>query len=197
MRWIASIFVSVSFLFCLAENAEAQTKVAIVDIGLVFKNHPDFSNQLEALSRQAEQFKAQTQQLQQSFQQKVDVLNQYEKDSADYREKEAELAKESATMEVNQRSKMRELLTEEARLHFDTYVEVSNFISQYCQENGIQLVLRYNSEEMDPKDPESIMQRVNGSVIYHHAGNDITNVITQRIIQANHSVSQSTDKINR
>ena len=107
MRWIASIFVSVSFLFCLAENAEAQTKVAIVDIGLVFKNHPDFSNQLEAFSRQAEQFKAQTQQLQQSFQQKVDVLNQYEKDSADYREKEAELAKESATMEVNQRSKMR------------------------------------------------------------------------------------------
>lgn len=125
------------------------------------------------------------------------MLNQWEKDSPEYREKEAELAKESATLEVSQRAKMRELLTEEARLHFDTYVEVTNFISQYCQENGYQLVLRFNSEKMDPKDPQSIMQRVNGSVIYHNTANDITNVVTQRIIQANGSASHPPDNLKR
>ena len=54
-------------------------------------------------------------------------------------------------MEVDQRAKMRDLLKREAQLHFDTYVEISNTISTFCEEYGIQLVLRFNSDEMNPK----------------------------------------------
>jgi Skp family chaperone for outer membrane proteins len=101
------------------------------------------------------------------------------------------LAKESATMEVDQRSKMRDLLKQEAQLHFDTYVEISDVVSQYCQEFGIQLVLRFNREEMDPNNPTSIMQRVNGGVVFHSQSADITNAVIQRIAQGRRQAANS------
>ena len=187
-RWIANVVIcKFLVLFVLAGPVAAQTKVALVDIGLVFKNHPRFSAQLAQLRNQADAFKSETQQLQQKLLLKADQLNQYEKESVEYQDLEANLAKESATLEVDQRSKMRDLLKDEALLHFNTYVEVSDYVSQYCQEYGIQLVLRFNSEDMDRKQPQSIMQRVNGGVVYHSQTADITQQIIQRIAQGSQS----------
>ena len=78
---------------------------------------------------------------------------------------------------------MRALMKREAQLHYDTYAEVNGLVGQLCEAQGIQLVLRYNSEEMNPKNPGSVMQRVNGSVVFHNPGNDITNLIVGRINQ--------------
>lgn len=197
MRWIAPAIICVSFLMAPADDAAAQTKVGLIDIGQVFKNHPQFSNQLKGLRDAAEAFRVETQKVQQAFNQKTGVLEQYEKDSNEYRTKEAELAQESAKLEVDARNKMRAMLTEEAVLHFDTYVEVSDIISQYCKEQGIQLVLRYNSEKMDAKNPESIMQRVNGSVIYHDESRDITRIIIQRIAQSGGTAARTTGNQTR
>ncbi|MEM9413253.1 MAG: OmpH family outer membrane protein [Planctomycetota bacterium] len=184
LRWNAKVFSFVLVILAgLSVNAVGQTKVALVDIGLVFKNHPVFSTELASLRSQADGFKAESQQIQQQLLQKAEVLNQYEKESMEYRDEEARLAQESATMEVEQRAKMRDLLKKEAQLHFDTYVEISNFISQYCEEHRIQLVLRFNSEEMNAKDPRTIMQKVNGGVVFHSQSADITSDIIQRIGQ--------------
>ena len=173
----------------LISTADAQTNVALVDISKVFKNHPQFSQQLDQLKIQADQFKAATQKLQQDFMAKAEDLNQYDKNSQDYRQREATLAKESAEMEVVQRTKMRDLLTAEARLHFDTYSEIQQYISQYCQERGIQLVIRYDSEPMKPNDPTSIMQRVNSGVVFSRAGKDITENIIERITQVRNAAT--------
>ena len=173
----------------LAAGASAQTKVALVDIGVVFKSHSQFSSSLAELRTKAEQFKAESQQLQQQLMRKAEGLSQYEKESEMYRDQEALLAKESATMEVDQRTKMRDLLKQEAQLHFDTYVQISDVISKYCEEYGIQLVLRFNSEEMDPKQPRTIMSQVNGGVIHYSKSADITNDIVQRVAQAGRQAS--------
>ena len=184
MRWIAvTVVCHIVLASGFAATANAQTKVALIDIGLVFKSHPNFSSELAQLKSQADQFKAESQQLQQQLLQKAEGLSVYEKESEEYRDEEARLAKESATMEVEQRGKMRTLLTREAQLHFDTYVEISNVISGFCEEQGIQLVLRFNSEEMNRKDARTIMQKVNGGVVFYSQTADITNDIIKRIGQ--------------
>ena len=191
-RWTATtIICHLVLVFGLSLDLQAQTKVALVDIGMVFKSHPQFSAELANLKSQADQFKAESQQLQQQLMQKAEVLNQFEKESNEYRDEEARLAKESATMEVDQRAKMRDLLKREAQLHFDTYVEISNTISKFSEEYGIQLVLRFNSDEMNPKDPRTIMQRVNGGVVFHSNAANITNDIVQRIAQTGRQASNA------
>lgn len=195
MNFKRSTFALVSSIVVLtlstASTASAQTNVALVDIGKVFETHPHFSQQLDQLKTQADQFKASTQQLQQQFMAKAEELNQFNKNSEEYRQMEAKLAQESAEMEVEQRSKMRDLLTAEARLHFDTYNEIQQYISQYCQERGIQLVIRYDSQPMNQDDPASIMQRVNSGVIFNRPGKDITEKIIERILQVRNAANPS------
>ena len=163
------------------QTADAQTNVAICDIGMVFKNHPVFSSQLDQLKQEADQFQAQTAQLQQELMRKANALQQYRPGSDEYKNAESDLAQEAARLEVEQKDVMRKLMQREAQLHYDTYVEVTNQIARYCQSEGIQLVLRYNSEEMDPENPASIMQAVNGNVIFHRNHKDITDAIIREV----------------
>ena len=182
-RWTAFSIVFCFLMVGMVPNLQAQTKVGLVDVGMIFKNHPRFSATLTELRTKADQFKAESQQLQQQLMREAEGLSQYEKESDDYRDKEAMLAKKSATLEVEQRGKMRDLLKQEAELHFNTYVEISNVISGYCDQYGIELVLRFNSEEMNPKEPRTIMQQVNGGVIYYSDAADITKDIIKRVAQ--------------
>lgn len=163
----------------------AQTKVAIVDVGMIFKGHTSFEQKLAALKTEAEQFKSISLQQQQQLMQKAEALKQYQPGSVEFKSLETKLAQESAAMEVEQRDTMRSLMQQEAQLHFQTYSEVNKLIATYCESTGVQLVLRFNSQEMDPRNPNSVMQRVNGSVVYHNQQNDITPQIVARISQLN------------
>ncbi|MFK7768706.1 MAG: OmpH family outer membrane protein [Mariniblastus sp.] len=183
-RWIAAFFVCLTITcFANLSTSVAQTKVAIVDIGLIFKSHPQFAQQLGALKQEADQFKATSLEQQKALMGRAEVLKQYEPSSVDFKTAETQLAQESAALEVDQRDKMRMLMQKEAQLHFNTYAQVNELISKYCEAGGIQLVLRYNSAQMDPKNPQSVMQRVNGSVVYHNQQNDITPELIARIAQ--------------
>lgn len=185
-RWIAAFFACLAVTtFVNISPTVAQTKVGIVDIGLVFKNHSSFVQKLAALKQEAEQFKALSLQEQQQLVRKAEVLKQYKPGSDDFKTAESNLAQESAAMEVDQRNKIRDLTQREAQLHFATYNEVKGMISEYCDSQGIQLILRYNSQTMDPKVPASVMQRVNGSVVYHNPTNDITPQLIARLNQLN------------
>ena len=182
-RWIVASLAVFSLAMTL-QSASAQTRVAILDVGKVFKNHPQFKGQLDALKQEAEQFKAVSVQQQQALMKKGEALKQYEPGSAEYRNVETQLAQESAAMEVQQRDKMRDLMRQEAELHYGTYQQVNNAVASYCEQRGIQLVLRYNSLEMDAKNPTTIMQKVNGSVVFHDQRYDITSAISDSLKQS-------------
>ena len=161
--------------------AQAQTNVALVDIGKIFKSHPVFGQQLEGLRQEAEQFKAQTQQMQQALIQEAQGLQEYEPTSPEFKAEETRLAQKSAAKEVEQRNKMRDLMKIEAQLHFDTYNEIKAMIAEYAQKQGVRMVMRYNNQEVDPSVPASIMQKVNSSIVFHTNQKDITQEIVGQI----------------
>ena len=161
----------------------AQTSVALIDIGKVFKSHPVFGQQLQSLKAEAEQFKAETQQLQRDLQAEAQGLQGLEPSSPEFKAEESRLAQKSAAKEVEQRGVMRELMKREARLHFDTYNEVKSVIASHCERAGVRMVLRYNSVAINEDDPAVIMQKVNGSVVFHTNQKDITQDIVTQIAQ--------------
>ena len=162
-------------------SAMAQTKVALVDIGLVFKNHPTFSQELQSLKGEADGFKAETQQLQTKLMEKANVLKNYQPDSAEFRQAETELAQESAALEVQQRNKLRGLMEREAKLHYDTYLQIKRAVATYCEQRSIQLVVRHDSASMNPEQPNTIMQKVNSKIVFHRPGSEITKEIVAMV----------------
>lgn len=196
-RSIAVMVALIATTILFAPQVQAQTRVAIVDIGQIFKGHPQFSKQLEMLKGQADQFKAASIAAQQTLVVQAEELKGYRPDSPEYQALESKLAQESAAMEVQQRNKMRDLMLVEAKLHYDTYQQVNGLVEQYCDAQQIQLVLRYNNEQMDPKNPASVMQRVNSSVIFHNPNNDITQAIIRQLGGQASSANASLDPNRR
>jgi len=164
-------------------SVSAQSKVAIVDVGLVFKNHPSFSQDLEALKSEADGFKEETRQMQAKLMEKAGVLKNYQPDSAEFRDAETSLAQESAALEVQQRNKLRALMEREAKLHHDTYKQIKSAITVYCEQRSIQLVIRHDSTQMDPNQPGTIMQKVNSKIVFHRPNNEITQQIVAMVSQ--------------
>lgn len=178
---IKSLVLAGTILAICTTSAVAQTKVALVDIGMVFKSHPTFAQELQSLKGEADGFKDETRQLQTQLMQKAEVLKNYQPDSAEFRQAETELAKESAALEVEQRNKLRGLMEREAKLHHDTYLQIKRAVATYCEERSIQLVVRHDSAKMDPEQPNTIMQKVNSKVVFHRPGNEITQAIVAMV----------------
>lgn len=192
---IQRIFKSIAILGFLAiaisvNSAHAQTKVAVVDIGLVFKNHPSFAQDLQMLKSEADTFKQETQQLQTALMQKAEVLKNYQPDSPEFRQAETSLAQESAALEVQQRSKLRGLMEREAKLHYDTYMQIKRAIARYCEEREIRLVIRHDSTQMDPNQPGTIMQKVNSKIVFHRPNNEITQDIVTIVAQGSGTIQK-------
>jgi len=130
-RWIAVSIASLAITALFSINAaNAQTKVAIVDVGTVFKQHPSFAGQLEALKRQADGFKAEAMKAQQALARNAQALQELKPDSVDFKTKQTELAKNAAAMQVEQNGLMQKLMEREAMLHFETYQQVNALISK-------------------------------------------------------------------
>lgn len=183
-RIFSSFIILGLVVFGLSVNsADAQTNVALVDIGMVFKSHPNFSKDLQQLKLQADQFKEETRLLQQQLVSEAEILKQYQPDSAEFRRIETELAQKSAALEVQQQGKLRELMKSEAQLHYQTYMQIKEAVSSYCQQRGVKLVLRHDSTPMQEDQPATIMQKVNGKIVFHKPANDITEEILATVAQ--------------
>lgn len=169
----------------------SQTTVALVDMAQVFDNHPSFKQQLQALKLDADT-------LQNTVIQQRDQITQeaesagliFKPGTPEFKEKEKELAMKLAQLDVNSKTAMRDLMAREARLHYDVYREVSQLIENYCLNNQVRLVLRYNRPTIDRQDPESIMQLINSMVVYHQPNQDITALIIGALRQTSTQQSQ-------
>lgn len=166
-----------AILACATPSASFGQGVAIIDVAAVFKAHQTFTQQLDAIRNQAESLRTSSMQMQQDFARKAESLKQLEPSSQQFRDAETSLAKEAALLDMNQKEQIRNLMQLEAKLHYDTYQQVNSLIAQYCESKGITLVLRYSNDSLDEANPESIMLKVNSSIIYHQPGRDITSQI--------------------
>ncbi len=158
-------------------SVSAQQQVCVVDIAEIFRNHTGFNQQIESLKQAAEQYKTDLERRGNELRARSEKLRDYQIGSAEYKQLEAELAQASANLDVERRAKTRDFVQFEAKLHFDTYVEVTRAIAETCEKRGYRLAIRYDGSKTDATRPEAIMQRVNENVIFHMPQYDITGEI--------------------
>ncbi len=181
---MAAAFAVFSGLGLRGEALQAQTSVALVDLAVVFENHPVFKARLAQLKQEADGLQATVLQQRQALVKEQENLRLlYQPGSKEFKEKEKELAVKATQLDVDSNDRMRELMIQEAQLHYSVYTEVNRLVEEYCTQFDIRLVLRFNSAAVQPEKPESVMQQVNGAVVYHNPARDITAAIVQRVAQ--------------
>jgi len=154
--------------------------VAVIDINRVFAEHLRFKQEMDFMKKDVEDFEAYLRQQQKRVQQMTEERANFKPTAPDYKRIDLEITQLTSDVNVQTQLKRKEFLQREARIYYNVYTELTNEVADFAMRNGITLVLRYNSQKIDPEDRTSVLQGVNNSVVFHH-DLDITSFIIERI----------------
>ena len=159
--------------------AGSGTNVAVIDVGYIFKNAARFKQAMDDIKADDEKFKQEVITKQEAMQAAVQNLQKMQKTSTDYKILEEQIAGDQTKLRLDMARKQKERIEQEAKVYFNAYKEVEFHINKFATTYGIDLVLRFNAEEMDPAQPESVLNGINRFVVYQRDLNITGHILDQ------------------
>ncbi len=156
-------------------------EIALVDVGLIFKNHDRFKQLMSDLTADMERADAAMKKERDSIRSLQERLNERNAGSPEYKDMETDMAKRLADWQVRFQLQRKEFLKSEARIYYNIYQQIQDEVEAYATANGIVAVLKFNSEPPDVEKPDDVLRDLNKPVIWHHRNLDITKVILDSI----------------
>jgi Skp family chaperone for outer membrane proteins len=180
--WVVGILsLGIAFPASAQDNAEPKAGgiaggvVVVLDVARVFKDNATFNKKIEAIQARAKTLKTEVETRQQQLQASArDISEKFEATSPDRKTAEAELEQQMTSLRTYARQSEAELMSEEAKVYYETYQTMHRIVSSAAAANNIALVLRFDSSECDPTNRGDVIKMVNRAVIYQ-ANSDITN----------------------
>ncbi|GEM_PF-934986 len=152
--------------------------VAVLDLAKVFELHPGHIAKMAQIQKRAEAMKIDFQQQQITLQEKAkQATTQYKGEQLNGIE--VTLRQEEVTLQTKARQAQTELMKSEAEAYYQTYEEVMGHVKSLCTQYNVSLVLRYDSEPIDPSKPETVIRGVQRSVV--HATQDLTPLVVGKV----------------
>jgi len=146
--------------------ASRGTNVAVIDIGFVFKNAARFKQAMEEIKADDEAFAAEATKRRDALTAAIDNLQRMQKGGPEYQHLEEQVANDQTKLRLDMARNQKERVEREAKVYFNAYKEIEEHVNQFANRYGIDLVLRFNSEEMDPTKPESVLNGINRFVVF-------------------------------
>ncbi len=147
------IGVSLSPSRAAAQRPEAVPQVAILDLAYIYANHVRFKAINEDMRREVEAAENDLKASREELQKMVEKLDDYRRNSPEYRELEEEITKRQAQLGADVNLRKKNFAEQEARNYYTVYQEVTEAIKRFCDERGIVLVLRFNGDPIDSENP--------------------------------------------
>jgi Skp family chaperone for outer membrane proteins len=173
---ILAIVVSPALVHAQAPPPQSGPSVVVIDVSRVFKEHIRFKQQLDVMKTDVEGFEGYIRQQRKVLTDLAEEVKRYNVGSPEYKQNEEKMARLTSDLQVQTQLKRNEFMDREAKIYYNTYVEVSKSVSDFAMRSGIRLVLRYNSEDIDPTKRDSVLAGVNNAIVFQHKL-DITDLI--------------------
>ena len=173
---IAAVSVSAN-----AQEGKTPGQVVLLDVAKVFRVNKEFDDGMKSIKAEAQTLKNEIEAKQKKLQEEaVKVANTFEVGTSERNQKEAQLEQEQTTLRTYARQKETDLLNREAQIYYTTYQKMQSKVAQFAQGNDIALVLRFDSEDMNPTNRADVIKGVNRAVVFHHY-RDISKYIIQEM----------------
>jgi Skp family chaperone for outer membrane proteins len=139
--------------------------IAVVDISYIFKKHERFRTAMESMKKEMQtiegELKADREKIAQSEQQR----NSYNAGTAEYKQLDEDIARMMADFNLKMGRLRKDFLEREAKVYYQTYLEVVDAVNSYAKRQNIGLVLRFNGEPVDPNRREDVLREINKPVV--------------------------------
>jgi outer membrane protein len=182
-RWaVPAIVFSLAILGSLAQaqgQAPAGARVALLDVGRIFKNHQRFKGMMEDMKADVERAEANVKAQKEAITKKVERLQELNKGTPDYKALEEELTKNQADLQVMVTLQKNEFLQKEAKIYHSVYNEILQATDYFCKQNRVDIVLKFNNDKVDAERPDSVLTWINKPVVWYATDLDITDAILQ------------------
>ncbi|MCA9230094.1 MAG: OmpH family outer membrane protein [Planctomycetales bacterium] len=139
--------------------------IAVVDVSYIFKNYTQFSGAMEGLKTEMESAEGQLKGDRDAVQSKEEMRKQYNVGSPEYKQLDEEIARLKSEFNLKAGRIRRDFLEREAKVYYQTYLQVSNAVQHYAQQHNIGLVLRFNGDQIDPNQREDVLRAINKPVV--------------------------------
>lgn len=180
---IAMAIGTLSALAPLAASAEDFHRIAVVDVAYIFKNHPGIKAQVTKVENELKSYDGELKGKRDALQQAAAQLKTLKVGTAAYTTQEEQVATMESKLRLEMNRKRQELQESEARIYFENYQRIAAGVKFLAQHYKINLVLRYNSEDMDLEQGDSVIRGVMKNIVYHDESLDMTKGVMQYLDQ--------------
>lgn len=152
--------------------------IAVVDVAYIFQNDTTIKAQVENVQKQFDAVETEIKARRDELKKNAEMLAEIEKDfkvgSPQYAAQEEKVASLESKLRLEMARKKKELQDAEAKIYYDNYKLIQEATKVVAQYNKIKVVLRYNSQEIEPENGQSILRGVSRNVVYHDPAIDLT-----------------------
>jgi Skp family chaperone for outer membrane proteins len=152
--------------------------IAVIDISYVFKQHQRFKATMESMKKEMEGIEAELKGDREKIAQQEQQRNAYNAGTAEYKQLDEQVARKTADFQLKAGKFRKEFLEREAKVYYQTYLEVVDAVSKYCERQNIGLVMRFNGEPIDPSKRDEVLRDINRPVVFQDRVDITPDVIT-------------------
>jgi Skp family chaperone for outer membrane proteins len=154
-------------------------RIAVVDVAYIFKNNDGIKAQVKEVEDNLKSFDEELQGKRNELKSAAEKLKTFQPGSSDYTAQEERVASMESKLRLDMARKRKELADREAKIYYDNYQHIAAGVKVLAQHYKINLVLRYNSEDMDLEKGESVIRGVMKNIVYHDEALDMTPGVMQ------------------
>ena len=163
-----------------APMQQAGDKLAVIDINYIFKNHDRFKQMAKEWKGDVQRAEAEMKAQNSGIANGVEELKRWEPGSAEFKNLEESIAQKRADLQVKMQIKKKNLMLREAKMYLEVYNEIREQVAYFARQNGITLVLRFSSGQVNSEDPRQIQTALLKPVVFQDRI-DITQPILNRL----------------
>ena len=139
--------------------------IAVVDISYIFKKHERFKTTMEQMKKEMETIETELKADREKIAQQEQQRNTFNVGSAEYKKMDEDIARQMAEFNLKMGKLRKEFLEREAKVYYQTYLEVVDAVKYYAKRQSIGLVLRFNGEPVDPNRRDDVLREINKPVV--------------------------------
>ncbi len=143
----------------------AKYNIAVVDISYIFKNHRHFKATMDSMKKEMEGIEADLKADREKIAALEQERNTYGAGTPDYKQRDEEVARQMAEFNLKMGRLRKDFLEREAKVYYQTYLEVVDAVKYYSQRQNIGLVLRFSGDPIDPNRREDVLREINKPVV--------------------------------
>ncbi|MFM2001621.1 MAG: hypothetical protein RI963_1047, partial [Planctomycetota bacterium] len=168
--------------------------IAVIDVAYIFKNHPAIQAEVKKVEEELKSFDAELTGKREELQRSAAMMKEYKPGSPEYTQAEEQVAEMESKLRLEMARKRKELADSEAKIYYENYQRIAAGVKFLANHYKINLVLRYNSEEMNLEQGESVIRGVMKSIVYHDESLDMTKGVMQYLDQTMSQAAAQTAK---